>query len=220
MNKVAELPITRPQKPHFVSQIVEQVIAAAKNKITDPNYYRIFAQCFPNTLDTTVAYQLKDGQPDTYVITGDINAMWLRDSTAQVWPYLPLLNQDETLKQLIQGLINRQAHYILLDPYANAFNFSTEGSIWASDHTKMRKELHERKWELDSICYPLRLAYTYWQQTKDTTVFNATWLNAAKLIVHTMQQQQRKHTETDYTFQRSTAVATDTLADNGLGNPD
>lgn len=78
--------------------------------------------------------------------------------------------------------------------------------------------MHERKWELDSICYPLRLTYTYWQYSKNTNIFNASWLKAAKLIGHTMQQQ-RKHTETDYTFQRNTAVATDTLADNGLGNP-
>ena len=123
------------------------------------------------------------------------------------------------VKKLIQGVIHRQMRYLLLDPYANAFNFAQDGSIWESDHTKMRKELHERKWELDSVCYPLRLAYAYWQYTQDTSVFTQTWLKMAKLVVDTMRFQQRKNKTVDYTFQRTTAVATDTLADHGLGYP-
>ncbi len=99
------------------------------------------------------------GGPDTYVITGDIDAMWLRDSSAQVWPYLPLTKEDESLRQLIAGVINRQTRCVLLDPYANAFyKDETKISDWKSDLTDMKPGVHERKWEIDSLCYTIRLA--------------------------------------------------------------
>ena len=111
----------------------------------------MFENCFPNTLDTTVRYRVKNGRPDTFVITGDIDAMWLRDSSAQVWPYLPLMKKDKDLQLMVAGLVNRQTECILIDPYANAFNDGPLGSYWETDHTQhMAKELHERKWEIDS----------------------------------------------------------------------
>ena len=81
----------------------------------------IFENCSPNTLDTTVNHYQKNGKPYTYVITGDIDAMWLRDSSAQVFPYLSLVKEDEKLKNLLKGVINKQIEFVLLDPYANAF---------------------------------------------------------------------------------------------------
>ena len=130
----------------------------------------MFENCFPNTLDTTVDFEVIDGRPDTYVITGDIDAMWLRDSTAQVWPYLPLMKEDPALQQLIAGVINRQARCILKDPYANAF-YKDESKVsdWKSDRTEMKPGVHERKWEIDSLCYPIRLAYHYWKLTGDAS---------------------------------------------------
>ena len=104
--------------------------------------------------------------------------MWLRDSVGQLWPYLPLVNKDPQLKLLFQGLIHRQAKCILIDPYANAFNEGPTGSEWDKDLTTMKPELHERKWEIDSLCFPIRLAYNYWKKTSDTSVFDSTWQQA------------------------------------------
>jgi hypothetical protein len=147
----------------FTSAAVEEKIRSVKAAIKDPELAWLFENCYPNTLDTTVNYSEIDGKPDTFVITGDINAMWLRDSSAQVWPYLPLITTDAKLKKLILGVINRQAKCINIDPYANAFNMGPTGSEWDSDNTTMKPELHERKFEIDSLCYPVRLAYHYWK---------------------------------------------------------
>jgi meiotically up-regulated gene 157 (Mug157) protein len=155
---------------------VEATITRMKKEIADPELACLFENCFPNTLDTTVDFEMIDGKPDTFVITGDIDAMWLRDSTAQVWPYLPLTKDDDKLRILVEGVINRQKKCILLDPYANAFYKDMEKkSEWIGDLTDMKPGIHERKWEIDSLCYPIRLAYQYWQTTGRTTVFDSAW---------------------------------------------
>ena len=89
----AGFPVVRTpeQKRKFKSPAVERTIQRIKAKCANPELGWLFENCFPNTLDTTVDLEMLDGRPDTYVITGDIVAMWLRDSTAQVWPYLPLM---------------------------------------------------------------------------------------------------------------------------------
>lgn len=205
---------------HFTSQAVEQTIARVKPKIKDPKLAWMFENCFPNTLDTTVTFSMKNGNPDTFVITGDIDAMWLRDSSAQVWPYLPLTKSDAKLKQLIAGLVNRQTQCILIDPYANAFyNESRPDGSWQKDQTKMTPMLHERKWEIDSLCYPVRLAYNYWKTTGDTSVFDADWKKAMELVIQTFKEQQRKEGLGPYKFQRVTERQLDTVNNDGYGNP-
>ncbi|MGV8095814.1 MAG: glycoside hydrolase family 125 protein [Mangrovibacterium sp.] len=207
-------------KRHFTSKAVEEVIKKTKARLKDPKLAWMFENCFPNTLDTTVEYEMKNGKPDTFVITGDIHAMWLRDSSAQVWPYLSLTNEDRELKSLIAGVINRQTQCILIDPYANAFNKKAEaGGEWMSDHTDMKPELHERKWEVDSLCYTVRLAYHYWKTTGDTTVFDTDWQKAASLIVKTFTEQQRKDGLGPYKFERKTTRQLDTLSNGGYGQP-
>ncbi len=203
----------------FTSQAVEAAILRMKKFIRDPEIAWLFENCFPNTLDTTVFFKTVDGKPDTFVITGDIHAMWLRDSSAQVWPYLPLMKEDKPLQQLIAGVINRQTKCILIDPYANAFNEGPTGSEYDKDLTDMKPELHERKWELDSLCYPIRLAYHYWKYTADTTPFDANWHDAMKLAVATMKVQQRKEGRGPYHFGRITSWSTDTVPGGGYGNP-
>ena len=107
--------------------------------------------------------------------------MWMRDSSAQVWPYLPLIAKDPALKKLILGVLNRQAKCVIIDPYANAFNMGPTGSEWDSDNTTMKPELHERKWEIDSLCYPVRLAYNYWKISGDSTFLMITGKRLGKL---------------------------------------
>lgn len=221
MGAEAPFPSRRPPvaKRNFTSEAVEAKLVEVSKAIADPEMAWLFQNCFPNTLDTTVRTGTLDGKPDTFVVTGDIDAMWLRDSTAQVWPYLPLAKQDAKLKTLIEGVVRRQTHCILIDPYANAFNFGPTGSEWAKDRTAMKPELHERKWEIDSLCYPVRLAHGYWKQTGDTSVFDDKWKQSAALVVKTFREQQRMHDRGPYSFQRVTAVPGDSLPQGGYGNP-
>ena len=204
----------------FTSEAVEAAIVKIKKQIGNPELAWLFENCFPNTLDTTVDVEIINGKPDTYVITGDIDAMWLRDSTAQVWPYLALIKNDAKLQQLIAGVINRQKKCIILDRYANAF-YKDENKVseWKSDLTEMKPGIHERKWEIDSLCYPIRLAYHYWKYTGDTTVFDKDWMHSIELTVQTFKEQQRKENNGPYSFQRTTAWATDGVPLGGYGYP-
>lgn len=206
-------------KRSFSSAAVEAKIAEVKKSIADPELAWLFENCFPNTLDTTVRFGEADGKPDTFVVTGDINAMWLRDSTAQVWPYLPLAREDGRLKALLEGVVRRQTRCVLIDPYANAFNYGPTGSEWDKDLTAMKPELHERKWEIDSLCYSVRLAHGYWKHTGDGGCFDANWRKAAGLVVRTFREQQRLQGRGPYRFQRVTAVPGDSLPQGGYGNP-
>ncbi|MDR2414573.1 MAG: glycoside hydrolase family 125 protein [Odoribacteraceae bacterium] len=211
----------RPPLPDrkFTSRAVEELIVKTKARIKDQKLAWMFENCFPNTLDTTVDFRVEDGRPDTFVITGDINAMWLRDSAAQVWPYLPLCTRDEQLRLLVAGVINRQTRCILIDPYANSFTREETTSEWASDITRMKPCIHERKWEIDSLCYPARLAYNYWKITGDTSVFDAKWQEAARLTLQTFREQQRKEGRGPYSFMRRTERQLDTTCNDGYGHP-
>lgn len=204
----------------FTSTAVEQEIARIKKIIRHDKLRWMFENCFPNTLDTTVHYRTDaGGGDDTFVYTGDIHAMWLRDSGAQVWPYVQFANRDPELRKLLAGVIRRQFKCIIIDPYANAFNDGPADSEWKSDRTAMKPELHERKWEIDSLCYPIRLAYHYWKTTGDTSVFDDEWLQAAALVVQTFREQQRKDGRGPYRFQRRTERGTDTMINDGWGAP-
>jgi meiotically up-regulated gene 157 (Mug157) protein len=221
---LSELPHARPAvgSRHFTSEPVETLIQQLQKRISDPALATLFGNCFPNTLDTTVFPGSYGGRPDTYVVTGDIDAMWLRDSSAQVWPYLPMTKQDKQLRELVEGVIRRQARMILIDPYANAFmrDASAAPLSWAvKDKTQHVPGVGERKWEVDSLCYPIRLAYGYWQQTGDTAPFDAQWKEAAWTIVRTFRTQQRKQGPGPYSFQRESDSPTDTCPLGGFGNP-
>ena len=206
----------------FVSPAVEEEIQRVCALLTQPKLRWMFANCFPNTLDTTVHFRTdEDGNPDTYIYTGDIPAMWLRDSGAQVWPYVQLADRDERLRQMIAGVIRRQFRLINIDPYANAFNDGPTGEGQDVDYpgNEQNPWVFERKWEIDSHCYPVRLAYAYWKKTGDTSVFDAQWIRAVQNILQTFRTQQRKDGPGDYIFLRVTDRQLDTKCHVGRGNP-
>ncbi len=203
----------RPPKAQrrFVSTAVEQQITQIKARIADPELAWLFENCYPNTLDTTVETGTRNGKPDTFVITGDIHAMWLRDSSAQVHPYVPLAKRDPALRRMFHGLIQRQAACIKLDPYANAFlpDGQTQRLKWSlNDITEMKPGVGERKWEIDSLCCPIRIA-----------PFDDDWREAMHVVVRTFREQQRKDNRGPYVFQRPSPLATETLVLEGYGQP-
>ncbi|HEX7341014.1 MAG TPA: glycoside hydrolase family 125 protein [Rhodanobacteraceae bacterium] len=210
-------------KRMFTSPAVEAELVRVKARIGVPKLAQLFEDCYPNTLDTTVHVGIRHGKPDTFIVTGDIDAMWLRDSSAQVWPYLPLARCDAALRRLYRGLIHRQAACIHIDPYANAFlpdPASTTPLPWAMhDLTDMKPGVAERKWEVDSLCWTIRIAHGYWQATGDRVPFDDDWRAAMHLVLETFNTQQRKHGHGPYHFQRTTANPTDTVPLGGYGNP-
>lgn len=221
-SNLKDFPVVRLPKGerNFESKVIEKAIKEFQDNVKDKELGWLFNNCFPNTLDTTVTYTEVDGRPDTYVITGDIDAMWLRDSSAQVWPYMAFVDKDEKLKKLIAGVINRQTKYILKDAYANAFyDDPTKQGEWFTDQTDMKPGVHERKWEIDSLCYPVRLAYNYWKTTGDTSPFDSEWQKSIKEILEVFRNQQMKDGKGEYSFQRTTPKATDTRALHGYGYP-
>ncbi len=204
----------------FRSEVIDKKIEEVKHLLSgNPRLAWMFENCFPNTLETTVHYRQIDGEDDTFVYTGDIHAMWLRDSGAQVWPYVQFANQDPTLKKMLRGVILRQWKCINIDPYANAFNDGATGGGWQTDKTDMKPELHERKYEIDSECYPIRLAYEYWKVTGDDTIFGEQWLMAIDNILRIFREQQRKENRGAYRFLRKTDRAFDTMGWDGYGAP-
>ncbi len=210
-----------PSDRLFSSKVIEDKINETVWLLKEnPKLAWMFANCFPNTLDTTVHYrQTDDGDDDTFVVTGDIPAMWLRDSGAQVWPYVAFADKDDDLKRLLRGVILRQFKSINIDPYANAFNDGPTGEGWQTDATDMKPEVYERKYEIDSMCYPLRLAYAYWQQTGDTSIFGDEWLNVVENMLMVFRSQQRKDDNGDYRFYRVTDRTYDTVGWGGYGAP-
>ncbi|HEU0276298.1 MAG TPA: glycoside hydrolase family 125 protein, partial [Rhodanobacteraceae bacterium] len=212
-----------PAQRKFTSLAVEQELVRIQAHIDNPKLAWLFGNCYPNTLDTTVNVGTLEGKPDTFIVTGDIDAMWLRDSSAQVWPYLPLAARDEALRRLYRGLIHRHAHSILIDPYANAFMADPHAHTtlpWAQhDDTDMLPGVAERKWEIDSPCWTIRLAHGYWRATGDRAPFDDAWREAMRRVVDTFRVQQRKDGPGPYHFQRAAVSPTDTLALGGYGWP-
>ncbi|NQI84248.1 glycoside hydrolase family 125 protein [Streptococcus suis] len=200
----------------YTKEIIEHWLTDIQKKTADrPSWGSVFERCYTDTLDRTIS-QLEDGT--TFVLTGDIPAMWLRDSTAQVKPYLALAGKDETLRQMIVGLVERQMAFILMDPYANAFNQAANGRGHQTDHTQMGPWIWERKYEVDSLCYPLQLAYLLWKATGETSHFNQTFFWAAEKIVHLWKLEQH-HEDSPYSFERDTDRLEDTLTHQGKGAP-
>lgn len=193
---------------------VEKFMDEISNSVQEyPKWEAVFKSRFLDTLQNTVKI---DDNGTTFVLTGDIPAMWLRDSTAQLRPYLFLANQSPEIKSLIKGLIERHFQMIHIDPYANAFNETANNAGHQDDHTEMKPIIWERKYEIDSLCYPIQLSYLYYRQTKDTSHFNETFIQGIDDIL-TVWETEQHHETSPYTFERDTWREEDTLTNEGRG---
>lgn len=217
-----KFPIVRTLKGerNFKSKVIKNAIPEFQKNVKDEELSWLFNNCFPNTIDTIVTYSEKKGKPDIYVITGDIDAMWLRDSSAQIWPCMAFTEKDKKLKKPVASIIDRQAEYILNDYYADVFyDHPNKEGEWMSDLTNMQNGVHERKWEIDSFYYRIRLCYYYWKSTGDTASFDDEWKKAINTILKVFKDQQKKDNKGLYSFQRETAKAIDTRVLQGYGSP-
>lgn len=250
-----ELPFQRPSKycRTFESPLVEKVITDMNEKIVDKDLARIFENAFPNTLDTTVRWHVDNSNTgkhkstarrqdpaawkgaQSFIVTGDINAEWLRDSTNQLAQYQSLAKKDKSIHTLILGAINTQAEYVIGSPYCNAFQppppsglsptYQGDGDTVHPDYEK--SFVFECKYELDSLAHFLSLSNQFYNSTGSTDFINARWLLALDtlLLVLTEQSQPTFNEKTgayqgnEYSFQRQTNTGTETLNLNGIGNP-
>lgn len=182
-----------------------------------PKLQKLFRNCFPNTLETTTKL-LDDGT--TFVFTGDIPAMWLRDSVEQVIHYVPFAKEDKDLQRIIGGLIARQMFYINIDPYTNAFNETANDKHYrATDHCDLSPWMWERKYELDSLCFPVKLAYSFWRATGLDSVFDDASYQALNRVLQVIKTEQRHMEQSPYFFVRQTIQETETLQNDGKGMP-
>ena len=223
-------PRDRSFRSRAVDAFVDDVAAELRgrpegsNDVDGEQLSAMFANCYPNTLDTTVQFNEEggpDGGPDTFVITGDIPAMWLRDSAAQVWPYLHLTPDAPRLALAIEGLIARQARCVVIDPYANGFlrDLDSLDTEFARDFTDMKPGVYERKWEVDSLAYFLRLSTGYWAASGSTRAFGKLWVDAVEAVLATFDVQRGPDAYDAYKFQRTTPQASDSHPLRGRGNP-
>lgn len=196
---------------------VQQRIAHYAEKLKNhPKLQQLYRNCYANTLRTAVR-PCADGT--YFVLTGDIPAMWLRDSAAQVTHYIPLA-KDPAVGAIIRGVIRRQLMYIEIDPYANAFNQEPNGQGHVGDRPPNGPWVFERKYEVDSLCYPIRLLYLYWKETGDTALIDEKLETVAAILVKQWQTEQHHFEKSPYRFFRDDAYAPwDTIHGNGMGNP-
>ena len=195
-------------------EVVRGRIAGIEEKLGGvPGLRKVFHDCFLNTLETTV--QAQPG--DTFVITGDIHAMWLRDSTAQVLHYLRFADA-EPVAELVEGLIARQAKCVLIDPYANAYNREPSDFKPYDDRPRASDWVWERKYEIDSLCYPVWLAWRFYEKTGRTGFLTGQFAEMLRTIVDVFGTEQN-HAESDYRFERSDCPPSDTLSHEGRGEP-
>ncbi|CAF0988228.1 unnamed protein product [Adineta ricciae] len=176
-------------------QVVQDEINRVCRRLTSVNstggqiWCQLFTKCYADTLATTASL-LDDNT--TYIITGDIDLMWLRDSSAQVHQYMTL-SHDKDIQRIIEGLIRRQTQFIFANPYGSSFRLTLRANPPSDDSLQpvhvqkgrnMRVAMHN--YELDSLCYFLRLSYTWWKQTQRTDAFDRQWLLAVSIIVQVM----------------------------------
>lgn len=181
----------------------------------DRKIAKVFETCISDTIQKTI-HILEDGS--VFVITGDIPAMWLRDSACQLTPFIRFTKEDKDLLDLLTALSDKQVQQILLDPYANAFQSEEDpDSIWMKDKTAMKPILWERKYEVDSLSHPILMQWKLWKLSGSTAHFTEDWKKAARLILSVFRTEQYHEEKSEYRFERADCVFTDTLSRDGKG---
>ncbi|ORY05899.1 hypothetical protein BCR34DRAFT_490544 [Clohesyomyces aquaticus] len=223
---------------------VETRIKQMESIIKDPDLYRLFQNAYPNTLDTAIkwkGYSANNAAEElTFIITGDINAMWLRDSANQMQSYLPLLNASNdpnSIASLYRGVINLQARYLLTSPYCNSFQAPIESKITPAPNPSASNDavfpkysnssVFECKYELDSLAAFLEVSANYYNATGDAAFFGRfSWVRAVENILKVAEDMMTPTygsngmvLQSPYTFTRETTRSTETLANDGIGNP-
>ncbi|KAK2039822.1 DUF1237-domain-containing protein [Colletotrichum somersetense] len=243
----------RPECRTFRLPAMENLITRMKDVIKDPDLYRLFENAYPMTLDSMVKWRGFANETDkktgetrvtdqelTYVITGDIDALWLRDSAEQISPYLPLLeaSQDkDSLASLWRGLINAHSRYIIISPYCHSFQPPPESGIppthnGAYVHNKPMppydpQKVFDCKWELDSLASFLKMSVAYAEKTGDWQFFaKYNWVDAVEAAVDAAgamrlgtYSPEGKVEKSAWTFTGWTNRGSETLTNDGLGNP-
>ncbi|MCJ1339833.1 hypothetical protein MMC09_005125 [Bachmanniomyces sp. S44760] len=247
------LPFQRPSVHcrTFSSPLVEKVIQDITGRMENKDLARLFENAFPNTLDTTVRWHVDDTEgashskrggkprewngPQSFIVTGDINAEWLRDSTNQLAQYQPLAKKDKAIEMLILGAINTQAEYVIESPYCNAFQPPPPSDISAtsngqSDYVHPAYEpsrVFECKYELDSLAHFLALGNQFYEHTRSQAFLKSRWYLALETLLEVLDEQSKGTFDpetggfvtNEYTFRRSTTAGTETLPLAGVGNP-
>lgn len=212
----------------YHSEAIDTLIGQLRDLFVDKNVGILFENTLPNTLDTTVLFYNHDSNDDidSFVITGDIEALWLRDSTNQVLPYIPYTVEDANLQNLIEGLIQRQAKSIIIDPFANAFNYNSSNDGHQKDirTPPMKRSVFEGKYEIDSLMAFLKLSYWYYFYDNESILRFCTdkWILAVSKVLSTIEIMQYDTGTSDnspYLFQRYTTEGLDTLFIQGRGSP-
>ncbi len=203
------------QFSHILKEPVEQVCARLHEMKRD-DLALLFTKCYPNTLETTTKL-LEDGS--AFVITGDIHAMWLRDSAAQVHHYLPVAAKNPELADIIEKMIRRYSIYVPKDPYANAFNECDNDRGHSDDITFRSPWVWERKYEVDSLCSVIFIAYKFWKKTGRTGHFDEAYKNTLSIILDLWTVEQHHAEKSPYTFERTNCRASDTMTRGGKGEP-
>ncbi|KAK9423197.1 putative Meiotically up-regulated gene 157 protein [Seiridium unicorne] len=224
----------------FNSTLVEDAILRLKHQIWDPDLFRLFENTWPNTLDTAIKWQgvaANNTQEELcFVITGDINAMWVRDSANQIAPYKYVLHSaTDDVAAVFRGVINLQARYLVINPYCNAFQPPTEsgmspdynGGIYSVTPPYDKNFVYTCNFELDDFGGFLQLSHDYYAATGDVDFFGKfQWIYAIQSILSASKAMQQPSYDEDgvwiqpaYTFQSQTMSASGTLGNGGTGSP-
>jgi meiotically up-regulated gene 157 (Mug157) protein len=204
--------VSEGPNPKLAGDALEQLLGHAGI----PRHRVELARAATELLLRRAIVQHEDGS--AYVITGDIRAMWLRDSTAQVAPLLALAPHLPEVVDLVRGVLRTQVRQVLIDPRANAFNDGPTGAAMRRDFRDQSPWVFERKYAVDSLCAPLTLAWRLWLATGSTEHVSARFREAARTIVALWRAEQ-EHDPASYRFRRFLARRRDSLPHGGRGAP-